>query len=124
VDERVNLLDALANKGVCKTNKAGIRLYNQKYYSVRYDEENLTLYLKKVSMALCRRTEEPASSRPTNSSSSAHSTYNKKWPTTSPRTQESSTRESSPLLPTLGNQDIDRLCCESFLLSNTKTTRN
>lgn len=45
VDERVNLLEALANKGVCK-NKAGIRLYNQKYYTVHSDDN--TLYLKKV----------------------------------------------------------------------------
>ncbi len=47
VDERANLIDALHNKGVCK-NPAGIRLYNQKYYTVRYDEESQTLYLKKV----------------------------------------------------------------------------
>lgn len=36
VDERVILLEALANKGVAK-DKAGIRLYNQKYYTVSYD---------------------------------------------------------------------------------------
>lgn len=36
VDERTNLLEALANHGVSK-NKAGIRLYNQKYYTVRED---------------------------------------------------------------------------------------
>ena len=52
VDERANLLEALANKGVCK-NKAGVRLSNQKYYTVRYDrryeDESKTLYLKKVS---------------------------------------------------------------------------
>lgn len=47
VDERVNLLEAIGNKGVCK-NKAGIRLYNQKYYPVNFDEEKHTLYLKKV----------------------------------------------------------------------------
>ena len=47
VDERTNLLEALSNKGVCK-NKAGIRLYNQKYYPVHYDEETGSLYLKKV----------------------------------------------------------------------------
>ena len=47
VDERVNLLQAMSNSGVCK-NKAGIRLYNQKYYPVRYDDESHTLYLKKV----------------------------------------------------------------------------
>ena len=50
VDERANLLEALNNKGVCK-NKAGIRLYNQKYYTVRFDEESKTLYLKKVTLS-------------------------------------------------------------------------
>ena len=40
-------MDALSNKGVCK-NKAGLRLYNQKYYPIHYDEETRTLYLKKV----------------------------------------------------------------------------
>lgn len=49
VDEKTNLLDALSNKGVCK-NPAGIRLYNQKYYTVHYDEETKVLYLKKVNM--------------------------------------------------------------------------
>lgn len=48
VDERVNLLEALANKGVPKK-KEGLRLYNQKYVPVRYDEDKKTLYLKKVS---------------------------------------------------------------------------
>lgn len=47
VDERSNLIQALGNAGRCK-NKAGIRLYNQKYYPVRFDEESQTLYLKKV----------------------------------------------------------------------------
>ena len=47
VNERENLLEALSNIGVAK-NKAGIRLYNQKYYPVRYSEEGSTLYLKKV----------------------------------------------------------------------------
>ena len=47
VDERVNLIEALTNNGV-PMSKAGIRLYNQKYYTVRYDEENNSLYLKKV----------------------------------------------------------------------------
>ena len=47
VDQRANLMDALSNKGVCK-NKAGLRLYNQKYYPIHYDEETRTLYLKKV----------------------------------------------------------------------------
>ena len=47
VDERANLIDALGNKGICK-HKAGIRLYNQKYYRVHYDEDKKSLYLKKV----------------------------------------------------------------------------
>ena len=45
VDERNNLLEALANNGVAK-HKAGIRLYNQKYYTVRYAPDGW--YLKKV----------------------------------------------------------------------------
>ena len=65
VDERVNLLEALGNHGVSK-NKAGIRLYNQKYYTVREDEQNQTRYLKKVTLHLFRKTEAPASSRQTN----------------------------------------------------------
>lgn len=52
VDERVNLLDALQHNGVVTKSKAGIRLYNQKYYPVRYDEEKKSLYLKKVKMLL------------------------------------------------------------------------
>lgn len=39
VDERVNLLEALANNGVAK-HKEGIRLYNQKYYTVNFDKPN------------------------------------------------------------------------------------
>jgi hypothetical protein len=56
----VNLLEAIAGKGVCK-NPAGIRLYNQKYYAVRYDEESSTLYLKKVINYLFSNKEEPVS---------------------------------------------------------------
>jgi hypothetical protein len=70
VDERVNLLEALANRGVTK-NKAGIRLYNQKYYPVRSDEEGNTLYLKKVLPLPFRNKAAPASSRPNSSSLSA-----------------------------------------------------
>lgn len=54
LDERLNLLEALSNHGVCK-NKAGIRLYNQKYYPVRYDEETSSLYLKKVFYIISRK---------------------------------------------------------------------
>lgn len=51
VDERVNLLEAVANAGVAK-HKEGIRLYNQKYYTVHYEAAGskafATMYLKKV----------------------------------------------------------------------------
>lgn len=47
VDERVSLLEALNNNGVSKQTY-GIRLYNQKYYPVRYDADKKSLYLKKV----------------------------------------------------------------------------
>lgn len=50
VDERVNLLEAIANKGVTKS-PVGIRLYNQKYYSTHTDtsKEGVKIfYLKKV----------------------------------------------------------------------------
>ena len=57
VDERVNLLEALENNGVAK-HKAGIRIYNQKYFCVHY--EPTIIYLKKVSMIWYRKKEEPA----------------------------------------------------------------
>lgn len=64
VDERLNLLEALANNGVCK-NKAGIRLYNQKYYTTRAATEPLhVLYLKKVRLRQFSKTEAPASAKP------------------------------------------------------------
>jgi hypothetical protein len=47
VEEGPTLVEALANKGVAKR-PYGIRIYNQKYFPVRYDEESQTLYLKKV----------------------------------------------------------------------------
>jgi hypothetical protein len=52
VDERVNLIEALANKGTCPKHPEGIRLYNQKYYPVNFEEgtgdQSTKLYLKKV----------------------------------------------------------------------------
>lgn len=59
VDERSNLLEAIQNKGVCK-NKAGIRLYNQKYYPVHYDDASHSFYLKKVNNMLFRAKVEHA----------------------------------------------------------------
>lgn len=58
VDERVNLIEALDNNGVPK-NKAGIRLYNQKYYTAHFDfdpkdpKSIKTLYLKKEKGGAC-----------------------------------------------------------------------
>lgn len=65
VDQRLNLLEALANEGVCK-NKAGVRLYNQKYYTAHFDFEPKnpksikTLYLKKVHINKLRNEVVPA----------------------------------------------------------------
>jgi len=55
----------LSAKGVVKGSKAGIRLYNQKYYTVRYDDDGTlpTLYLKKVILVLFRNMEELVSSK-------------------------------------------------------------
>lgn len=47
VDERVSLVEALGNNGVSKQ-PYGIRIYNQKYYPVRFDAQKNSLYLKKV----------------------------------------------------------------------------
>lgn len=47
VSEGQNFIEAMQNKGRAK-HPAGLRLYNQKYYPVRYDEDNYLLYLKKV----------------------------------------------------------------------------
>jgi len=47
VEEGKNLIDAMEHNGVT-THPAGIRLYNQKYYTVRYDDNDHLLYLKKV----------------------------------------------------------------------------
>ena len=46
VDERTNLLEAIGNKGVPKA-KSGLRINNEKYFSVMFDEERRTWYLKK-----------------------------------------------------------------------------
>lgn len=53
VDERVSLLEAVANNGVAKQ-KYGVRLYNQKYYPTRSNEdpEYPILYFRKVVKSL------------------------------------------------------------------------
>jgi len=57
------LLEAISNEGVAK-NKAGIRLYNQKYYTTHYDYDKKSpddfkkIYLKKVKVHLFRKKEE------------------------------------------------------------------
>lgn len=47
VNEGPNFIEAMQNQGRAK-HPAGIRLYNQKYYPVRYDDNDHLLYLKKV----------------------------------------------------------------------------
>ena len=47
VSEGQNFIEAMQNQGRAK-HPAGLRLYNQKYYPVRYDENDHLLYLKKV----------------------------------------------------------------------------
>lgn len=123
VDERANLIEALNNKGVAK-NKAGIRLYNQKYYPVRYDEDSKTLYLKKVHPITLRKTEEPASSRPTSSTSSAASTSRSRCRTECPRTQESSTRESRDSPPTSPSKVIDRIPLNILIIISTTSAQH
>lgn len=118
VDERVNLIEALNNNGVAK-NKAGIRLYNQKYYPVRYDQENKSLYLKKVYLASLRNKAAPASSRPASSSSSAPSTRRSRCRTACPRTPESSTRESRDSLSASSSRAIDLIALNILIILST-----
>lgn len=47
MDERAAIMDAIAHEGVCKL-PGGLRLCNQKYYSVHPDLEKETYYFKKV----------------------------------------------------------------------------
>lgn len=49
VDEGKNFVDAMEHNGRT-SHPAGFRLYNQKYYPVRYDENDHLLYLKKVAL--------------------------------------------------------------------------
>jgi len=57
------LIEAIGNNGVAK-NKAGIRLYNQKYYTTHFDfdpkskDDFKKIYLKKVIVILVRKKEE------------------------------------------------------------------
>lgn len=47
MDERLAVMDAIANEGVCKL-PGGLRLCNEKYYSVHPDLEKQSYYFKKV----------------------------------------------------------------------------
>jgi len=73
---------------------AGLRLYNQKYYRVNYDEEDQHLYLKKVLKFRLRNTEELVYQQPRTTTSSAPSTSRTRWITVFLKTRENSTRES------------------------------
>eukprot|EP00335_Anophryoides_haemophila_P000320 CAMPEP_0204821014 /NCGR_PEP_ID=MMETSP1018-20131115/1449_1 /ASSEMBLY_ACC=CAM_ASM_000518 /TAXON_ID=46462 /ORGANISM="Anophryoides haemophila, Strain AH6" /LENGTH=84 /DNA_ID=CAMNT_0051918657 /DNA_START=155 /DNA_END=409 /DNA_ORIENTATION=- len=52
VDERIILLESIGNKGVPKA-KSGLRINNVKYFSVNFDEERRTWYLKKAGGGAC-----------------------------------------------------------------------
>ena len=82
-NQRVNLIDALKNRGVAK-HAAGIRLYNQKYFTVNHDPAGgdkaiETTYLKKVKLVEFRAREVPALPRPRISTLSAHGTLLFRW---------------------------------------------
>ena len=47
VDEGANFVEAMGNQGRTK-HPAGLRLYNQKYYTVNVDEAQNLIYVKKV----------------------------------------------------------------------------
>ena len=51
-DEKKNLLDAVANKGVCK-DAGGVRINGEKYMTVRFDGDTKTWYLKKNKGGAC-----------------------------------------------------------------------
>jgi hypothetical protein len=52
VDERANLLDALAKGGQCGL-PGGIRLFNEKYMCVQFDQIQQVMYLKRASGGAC-----------------------------------------------------------------------
>ena len=106
VDEGANFVEAMGNNGRAK-HPAGLRLYNQKYYPVRYDENDQLLYLKKVPIYRPRNTGAPASPQPKTTLSSALSTSRTKWRTESPRTPESLTSGSRGWPTTSRSKDTD-----------------
>jgi hypothetical protein len=82
----------MANQGRPK-HPAGLRLYNQKYYTVRVDENGSLIYLKKVYPLTFRNTEEHASPPPKTTTSSAPSTRNSTCKTAYHKTQDNSINE-------------------------------
>ncbi|KRX05156.1 Profilin [Pseudocohnilembus persalinus] len=52
VDEITNLLQAIGNSGIPKA-RCGIRINNVKYFSVNFDEERRTWYLKRHGGGAC-----------------------------------------------------------------------
>ena len=106
VDEGANFVEAMGNNGRAK-HPAGLRLYNQKYYTVRYDENDQLLYLKKVLLFRPRNTEVPALPAPKTTSLSGLSTSKTKWRMESPRTPESSTSGSRGWPTTSRSKDTD-----------------
>ena len=118
VDEGANFVEAMGNNGRAK-HPAGLRLYNQKYYPVRYDENDQLLYLKKVHIYRPRNTGAPASPAPKTTSSSALSTSRTKWRTESPRTPGSSTSASRGWPTTSRSKDTDEMIPSNYITNHT-----
>lgn len=109
VDEKANLLEALSGNGVSK-HQAGIRLYNQKYYTAHFDNDPSsikTLYLKKVNYNWFRKKEEPVFVRPRTSSLLEHSILTSKCKMVSLKTLENLTRELRPWPRTSSARTLD-----------------
>lgn len=112
LSEAANLLDAIASDNGVTKHPAGLRLYNQKYYLVRHNDNGngtKTIYLKKVKLFLLRSTEEPACASHVTSLLSEPSTPKTKWKTVSLKTPENLTREFKHLLSSLLKVEIDRI---------------
>lgn len=108
VEEGKNFIDAMEHNGRT-SHPAGLRLYNQKYYMVRYDDVDHLLYLKKVPICPLRNTEEPASPPPRTTTSSPPSTSRTRWRTESARTPENSTSAWRPSPTTSRSRATDTL---------------
>lgn len=53
INEFKNLRDAINNKGIADPNKGGLRINNEKYLCVSYNDKSCCLYLKKMGGGAC-----------------------------------------------------------------------